>query len=77
MVIVENIVRVYNLETGDCVRTLETESAIDDLIAIEFPDNEGYNLYGCSSTGHVTIWTWEKGAVLREMVSSVIIGYLQ
>ncbi|KAJ0176649.1 hypothetical protein K1T71_007828 [Dendrolimus kikuchii] len=66
-VIVENIIRVYNLETGDCVRTLETESAVDDLIAIQFPENEDYNLYGCSSKGYVTIWTWEKGAVLREI----------
>lgn len=66
-IIVENIVRVYNINTGDCVRTLEAENVIDELIAIEFPENEQYNLYGCSATGWVTAWTWEKGAVLREI----------
>lgn len=66
-IIVENVVRVYNIQTGDCVRTLETEVTINKLIAIQFPENEGYNLYGCSDTGHVTTWTWENGAVLREI----------
>ncbi|CAB3221912.1 unnamed protein product [Arctia plantaginis] len=66
-IIVENIVRVYNIQTGDCVRTLETEIAVKELVAVQFPENEDYNLYGCSHTGYVTIWTWDKGAVLREI----------
>lgn len=66
--IVENTVRFYNLQTGDCVRTLETETYLEDLVAIEFPQNETYNLYGCSERGCVTVWTWENGAVLREVV---------
>ncbi|XP_072949179.1 WD repeat-containing protein 75 [Epargyreus clarus] len=65
-IIVENIVRVYNIQTGDCVRTLESETPINELVAIEFPENEDYNLYGCSDCGCVITWTWEKGAVLRE-----------
>ncbi|CAG4982998.1 unnamed protein product [Parnassius apollo] len=67
VLIVENIVRVYNIQTGDCSRTLETETSIQALVAVEFPKNEEYNLYGCSDTGCVTIWTFEKGAVLREI----------
>ncbi|KAJ8731373.1 hypothetical protein PYW07_004537 [Mythimna separata] len=66
-IIVENIVRVYNIQTGECVRTLETESPVNELIAIQFPENEDYNLYGCSDKGYVTTWTWENGAVLREI----------
>lgn len=73
-IIVENIVRVYNIQTGDCVRTLETESPINELITIQFPQNEDYNLYGCSDRGTITIWTWENGAVLRETVS-IFISY--
>ncbi|XP_075977994.1 WD repeat-containing protein l(2)05287 [Anticarsia gemmatalis] len=65
-IIVENIVRVYNIQTGDCVRTLETENVAKELIALQFPENDNYNLYGCSDEGVVTIWTWENGAVLRE-----------
>uniref|UniRef100_A0A2H1VX72 SFRICE_002080 n=1 Tax=Spodoptera frugiperda TaxID=7108 RepID=A0A2H1VX72_SPOFR len=65
-IIVENIVRVYNIQTGECVRILETESPVNELIAIQFPENEDYNLYGCSDTGYVTVWTWANGAVLRE-----------
>ncbi|XP_059048482.1 WD repeat-containing protein 75 [Achroia grisella] len=66
-VIVENIVRVYNIQTGDCVRSLETETSINELVAIQFPENQDYNLYGCSDRGCVTTWTWEQGAVLREI----------
>ncbi|CAH0691825.1 unnamed protein product [Spodoptera exigua] len=66
-IIVENIVRVYNIQTGECVRILETESPVNEIIAIQFPENEDYNLYGCSDTGYVTIWTWANGAVLREI----------
>ncbi|XP_060803245.1 WD repeat-containing protein 75 [Amyelois transitella] len=66
LVIVENVIRVYNIQTCDCVRTLETESKVNEIVNIEFPDNEDYNLYGCSDNGCVTTWTWEKGAVLRE-----------
>lgn len=69
LLIVENIVRVYSIQTGDCTRTLETETVIQELVAIHFPENEDYNLYGCSDEGCITIWTWEKGAVLREIVS--------
>lgn len=65
--IVENSVRFYNKQTGGCVRTLETESFPGELVAIEFPQNENYNLYGCSVDGCVTVWTWENGAVLREI----------
>lgn len=66
-VIVENTIRFYNKQTGDCVRTLETESFSGDLVAIEFPPSENYNLYGCSVRGGVTVWTWQNGAVLREV----------
>ncbi|KAG6443741.1 WD repeat-containing protein 75 [Manduca sexta] len=66
-VIAENVVRVYNVRTGDLVRTLETQSNVEELVAIEFPENENYDLYGCSSHGCVTIWTWETGAVIREV----------
>ncbi|CAH0585754.1 unnamed protein product [Chrysodeixis includens] len=66
-VIVENIVRVYNIFTAECVRTLETENAVNELISLHFPENEDYNLYGCSDTGDVTVWTWENGAVLKEI----------
>ncbi|CAG9786715.1 unnamed protein product [Diatraea saccharalis] len=65
-IIVENVVRVYNIQTGDCVRTLETEHPVNELIAIEFPVDEDYNFYGCSKNGCITTWTWENGAVLRE-----------
>lgn len=65
--IVENTIRFYNKQTGDCVRTLETESFSGDLVAIEFPSSENYNLYGCSVNGGVTVWTWQNGAVLREV----------
>ncbi|KAH9644848.1 hypothetical protein HF086_007936 [Spodoptera exigua] len=64
-IIVENIVRVYNIQTGECVRILETESPVNEIIAIQFPENEDYNLYGCSDTGYVTIWTWTNGAKLN------------
>lgn len=67
----ENTVRVYNIQTGDCVRTLETETPVKELVAVQFPENEDYNLYGCSDTGCVTIWTWDSGAVLREIVSNI------
>lgn len=73
-IIVENIVRVYNIQTGECVRILETESPVNELIAIQFPENEDYNLYGCSDTGYVTVWTWANGAVLRETVSTYASG---
>ncbi|KAM3965319.1 WD repeat-containing protein l(2)05287 [Aphomia sociella] len=66
-VIVENIVRVYNIQTGDCIRTLETENNVKELVGIQFPENEDYNLCGCSDKGCVTTWTWEQGAVLREI----------
>ncbi|XP_073955806.1 WD repeat-containing protein l(2)05287 [Choristoneura fumiferana] len=65
VVIVEKIARVYNVQTGDCVRVLETETNIDELIGICF-DKEGFNVYGCSRDGLLITWTWEKGAVLRE-----------
>ncbi|CAH0398369.1 unnamed protein product [Chilo suppressalis] len=64
--IVENVVRVYNIQTGDCVRTLETENPVNDLVGIEFPRDEDYNLYACSKNGSIITWTWENGAVLRE-----------
>ncbi|CAK1551052.1 unnamed protein product [Leptosia nina] len=67
LVIAENVVRVYNVKTADWTRTLETESAVKELIAIEFPEKEDYNLCGCSDRGVVTTWTWENGAVLREV----------
>ncbi|XP_053609509.1 WD repeat-containing protein 75 [Plodia interpunctella] len=67
LVIVEEVVRVYNIQTSDCVRTLETETKVNEIVSIEFPENEDYNLYGCSDMGCVTIWTWENGAVLREI----------
>ncbi|XP_013165077.1 PREDICTED: WD repeat-containing protein 75 [Papilio xuthus] len=67
LLIVENLVRVYNIQTGDCSRTLETETPVRELVAVQFPENEEYNLYGCSNSGCVTIWTWENGAVLREI----------
>lgn len=66
-VIVENIVRVYNIQTGDCVRFLETESNVNELVGIQFLENEDYNLYGCSEKGCITTWTWDQGAVLREI----------
>ncbi|KAI8436773.1 hypothetical protein MSG28_010239 [Choristoneura fumiferana] len=72
VVIVEKIARVYNVQTGDCVRVLETETNIDELIGICF-DKEGFNVYGCSRDGLLITWTWEKGAVLREFVSSYLI----
>ncbi|XP_028171263.1 WD repeat-containing protein 75 [Ostrinia furnacalis] len=65
-IIVENIVRVYNIQTGDIVRTLETETSVNELVGIQFPADEDYNLYSCSDCGCVTTWTWENGAVLRE-----------
>ncbi|XP_004932124.1 WD repeat-containing protein 75 [Bombyx mori] len=65
-VIVEDIVHVYNVQTCELVRTLESETPIDGFVGIEFPQNEDYNLYGCSKSGLVTIWTWDKGAVLRD-----------
>ncbi|CAH2048612.1 unnamed protein product, partial [Iphiclides podalirius] len=71
LLIVENIVRVYNIQTGDCTRTLETETSIQELISVQFLENEDYNLYGCSDKGCVTIWTWEKGAVLREITLQI------
>lgn len=67
--IVEKIARVYNAQTGDCVRVLETETDIDELIGISF-DKEGFNVYGCSRDGLLVTWTWENGAVLREFVSN-------
>lgn len=69
LIIVENLVRVYNVQTGDCVRTLETDVSINAIVTVEFPEDEDYNLYGCSDNGHITTWTWEQGAVLREIVS--------
>lgn len=68
-IIVENVVRVYNIQTGDIVRTLETETSVNELVGIQFPEDEDYNLYSCSDCGCVTTWTWENGAVLRETVS--------
>ncbi|XP_063383974.1 WD repeat-containing protein 75 [Cydia fagiglandana] len=65
VVIVENIVRVYSVETGDLVRTLEADTDIDELIGICF-DKDGYNLYGCSRCGMLITWTLESGTVLRE-----------
>ncbi|KAL0883193.1 hypothetical protein ABMA27_016630 [Loxostege sticticalis] len=65
-IIVENVVRVYNIQTGDIVRTLETETSVNELVGIQFPEDEDYNLYSCSDCGCVTTWTWENGAVLRE-----------
>lgn len=65
VVIVENIVRVYCVETGDLVRTLEADTDIDELIGICF-DKDGYNLYGCSRSGMLITWTLESGTVLRE-----------
>ncbi|XP_068633206.1 WD repeat-containing protein 75 [Battus philenor] len=66
LLIVENIVKVYNIQTGDCSRILETETYVEALVAVQFPENEDYNLYGCSDKGCITIWTWDQGAVLRE-----------
>ncbi|KAI5644283.1 WD repeat-containing protein 75 [Phthorimaea operculella] len=66
LVIVENVVRVYNIQTGDCARVLETETPVKELVAVQFPENENYYLYGCSDTGCLTTWTWDSGAVLRE-----------
>lgn len=63
---------MYNVYTAECVRTLETESDVNELIGLQFPENEDYNLYGCSDTGNVTVWTWENGAVLKEIVSNNI-----
>ncbi|XP_063536357.1 WD repeat-containing protein 75 [Cydia strobilella] len=65
VVIVENIVRVYSVQTGDLVRTLEADTDIDELIGICF-DKDGYNLYGCSRCGMLITWTLESGTVLRE-----------
>ncbi|XP_050351287.1 WD repeat-containing protein 75-like [Nymphalis io] len=65
-IIVENLVRVYSIQTGDCVRTLETEVSINELVSVQFPEDEDYNLYGCSDDGYVTTWSWEQGAVLRK-----------
>lgn len=70
LVIVENVVRVYNIKTGDCTRILETERPVTELKAIQFPENEDYNLFAISDTGCVTAWTWENGVVLRETVRS-------
>ncbi|XP_045772755.1 WD repeat-containing protein 75 [Maniola jurtina] len=67
LIIVENVVRVYNIQTGDCIRTLETEGSINELVAVQFLEDEDYNLYGCSDSGLITTWTWEHGAVLREV----------
>ncbi|XP_052741260.1 WD repeat-containing protein 75 [Bicyclus anynana] len=67
ILIVENVARVYNIQTGDCTRTLETEGSINELVAVQFPEDEDYNLCGCSDNGLVTTWTWEQGAVLREV----------
>lgn len=61
--------RVYNIQTGDCTRILETERPVNELKAIQFPENENYNLFACSDMGYVTAWTWENGVVLRETVS--------
>ncbi|XP_041979122.1 WD repeat-containing protein 75 [Aricia agestis] len=66
VVVVENVVRVYNIKTGDCARTLEADSLINELIGVQFADNENYNLYGCSDDGLVITWTYENGVVLRE-----------
>lgn len=66
----ENVVRVYNIQTGDCTRVLETEKPVKELIAIQFPENQDYNLFACSDTGYVIAWTWENGVVLRETVST-------
>ncbi|KAL4713980.1 hypothetical protein ACJJTC_005611 [Scirpophaga incertulas] len=71
LVIVENVIRVYNIQTGDCVRTLETETFVKELIGHNFPAEEDYNLYACSDNGCVTAWTWENGAVLRETILSL------
>ncbi|XP_047503571.1 WD repeat-containing protein 75 [Pieris napi] len=67
VVIVENLLRVYNVKTGDCTRSLETETPVNTLVGIEFPKKQDYNLYGCSDLGLVITWTWENGAVLREV----------
>ncbi|CAG9102281.1 unnamed protein product [Plutella xylostella] len=67
VVIVENVVRVYNIQTGDCSRILETEETVKELVSVQFPENDPYNLYGCSDGGQLTVWTWGNGAVLREM----------
>lgn len=61
--------RVYNIETGDCTRILETEADIKELVAVQFPENEDYNLCGCSERGLVVTWTWQQGVVLRKVVS--------
>ncbi|VVC89341.1 unnamed protein product [Leptidea sinapis] len=66
LIIVENIVRVYNLQTTDWCRSLETETPVNNIIGIVFLEDEDYNLYGCSDSGYVTAWTWENGVVLRE-----------
>lgn len=72
VIVVENLVRVYNIQTGDCTRILETDVSINELIAIQFPDDEDYNLYSCSDNGYVIAWTWEQGAVLRETVNTFL-----
>ncbi|XP_047991028.1 WD repeat-containing protein 75 [Leguminivora glycinivorella] len=64
-VIVENIVRIYDVQTGDLVRSLEADSNIDELIGICF-DQQGHYLYGCSRCGMLITWTFENGTVLRE-----------
>lgn len=72
--VVEDLARVYNIQTGDCVRTLQTEGSVGQLVGVQFTEDDGYNLYGCSEYGYVTTWTWEQGAVLREIV--IIIFFL-
>ncbi|CAG4955991.1 unnamed protein product [Colias eurytheme] len=67
VIIVENTLRVYNIHTGDWVRSLETETPVSSIISAEFPEHQNYNLYGCSNNGLLTTWTWENGAVLREI----------
>ncbi|CAG9561977.1 unnamed protein product [Danaus chrysippus] len=71
VVVVEDLARVYNIQTGDCVRTLQTEGSVGHLVGVQFTEDDGYNLYGCSEHGYVTTWTWEQGAVLREIKLSL------
>lgn len=66
LIISENVVRVYNIKTTDFTRVLESESSDANLISIEFPKDQQYNLYGFTEKGLVIIWTWENGVVLKE-----------
>ena len=60
----DNIIKIWNLKTFDCIRELEGHS---DIIHYIESSSDGRSLFSCSRDGTVKIWQIETGELLKSI----------